>query len=471
MRIHPVRSLALLLASLLAAPALVFASGFQLVEQNGSGLGNAYAGQAAAGTDASTVYFNPAGLTALDGQQFVIALSPIGVSTRFNDSRSGRPFLPAQSPFVIPVALGGSGGNAGGWIPVPNAYLSWRATDKIWLGFGVNVPFGLKTDWDPGWEGRFHAVKSEVQTINLNPSMATRVTDWLAIGAGASYQRLDAELTQNLAYGGIAFGAAAALGPAASGGILAQLGPGGLAREGLARMRGDDWSWGWNVGVQMRLDDAGRVAASYRSRVKHEIRGEASFADAPVFATTGPLGRLGGAINERFAPGPITAAIELPDSLSLAAAYMGDRLELMADWTWTGWSSIQDLRVVREGGSELANVPLMFQDTWRLGGGASYWLRETLKLRLGVAYDVTPVQDEHRTPRLPDEDRTWVAAGFQYKLGAKSAFDLGYAHLFVKDATSNLPNQAVPTGAPAGNLVGTYPGSVNLLTVQYRISF
>jgi long-chain fatty acid transport protein len=456
---------------LVAAPAPALASGFQLVEQNGSGLGNAYAGQAAAGTDASTIYFNPAGLTALNGKQFVIALSPIGVSTRFNDSSSGRPFLPAQSPFVIPVALGGTGGNAGGWIPIPNAYASWQAADRVWIGFGVNVPFGLKTEWDPGWEGRFHAVKSEVQTINLNPSVAARVTDWLSIGAGANYQRLEAELTQNVAYGGIAFGASSPLGPAASAGILAQLGPAGLAREGLARVHGDDWSWGWNLGAQVRVADAGRVAASYRSRVKHEIQGEASFADAPVFATTGPLGRLGGAINQNFAAGPVSAAIELPDTLSLAAAYLGDRVELMADWTWTGWSSIQDLRIVRSGGSELTTVPLKFEDTWRVGGGAGYWLNDTLKLRAGVAYDVTPVQDRHRTPRLPDEDRTWVAAGFQYKLGGRSALDLGFAHLFVKDATSHLPNQTTPTGPPAGNLVGTYPGSVNLLTVQYRIAF
>jgi long-chain fatty acid transport protein len=449
-------------------PSLALASGFQLVEQNGSGLGNAYAGQAAGVANASAVFFNPAALTDLEGRQFLISVSPVGVSSQFTDSGSGRPTL---GPVAIPVPLGGGGGDAGGWIPVPNAYLSWKAASRLWLGFGVNVPFGLKTEWEADWVGRFHAVKSEVQTVNLNPTVAVKLTDWLSLGAGANYQRLEAELSQNVAYGGIAVGAASRFGAAAQAGILAQLGgPAGLTREGLGRVDGHDWSWGYNVGARARLGDSGHLGVSYRSRVEHAIEGDAVFADAPTFLTAGPLGTLGTGLNARFANGPVSAVVELPDTLSVAGAYQSGRVEILADWTRTWWSSIQELKIVRGDGSALSSVPLLFEDTWRVGVGMNYALDDDWRLRLGTAYDASPVQDAYRTPRLPDQDRIWAAAGVEFKLG-KGALDVGYAHLFVKDASSRLPNQDTADSAPAGLLAGTYPGKVDLLSVQYRISF
>jgi long-chain fatty acid transport protein len=225
------------------------------------------------------------------------------------------------------------------------------------------------------------------------------------------------------------------------------------------------------VGALLRVGDPGRVGVSYRSKVKHTIEGDAAFDNAPTFATQGPLGPLGSALNARFAPGPVKADVDLPDTFSVAAAYLGPKVEVLADWTWTGWDSIQDLTILRDDDSPLSNVPLKFEDTWRVGGGFNYRLNDTWKLRLGVAYDKAPVQDAHRTPRLPDEDRTWVATGFEARIG-KGALDVGYAHLFIKDATSDLPNQDDPrASAPAGNLVGDYAAAVNLLTVQYRISF
>ncbi len=469
----PTRSKALALVltlAVVAAPTPALASGFQLVEQNGSGLGNAYAGQAAGVMDASAIFFNPAALTGVPGKQFLISVSPIGVSTKFNDSGSTRPLL---GTLPVPVPFGSSGGNAGGWIPVPNGYVSWKAAPRVWVGLGVNAPFGLKTEWEPDWVGRFHAVRSEVQTININPTLALKPTDWLSFGVGVSYQRLKAELSQNVAYGGIAVGAASRFGPAAAAGILAQLGgPSGIAREGLADMKGTDWSWGFNAGVLAELGDSGRLGVSYRSKVKHRIDGDATFANAPAFATTGPLAALGAGLNARFAPGPVTTDVELPDTLSVAASYAGERLELLGDWTWTGWSSIQELAIFPKGGSEpRSSVPLLFEDTWRVGAGLNYKLDGRWKLRFGVAYDKTPVQDAFRTPRLPDQNRAWTATGFQYKLGARSVIDVGFAHLFVKDAKSALPNQDSSSSPPTGKLVGVYPGSVNLLAVQYRLSF
>jgi len=466
---HTLRCLVLSCLAIAALPAAVLASGFQLIEQNGSGLGYAFAGQAAGVKDASAIYFNPAALTRLDGRQFVIAVDPVGIHSKFSDTSSSRPSLPG---LALPVPAGSSGGNAGGWTPVPNGYVSWQVQSRTWLGLGVNVPFGLKTEWDGDWMGRFHAVKSDVHTINLNPTLAVKVSDRLSLGAGISYQRLEAELTQNLPYGGIAFGAAASLGgPAAAAGIMTQLGANGLAREGDCVIEGNDWSWGWNAGALLRVAEEGSLAVSYRSKVRHALEGDASFHGAPTFVTLGPLAALGAGLNSRFATGPVTASIELPDTFSAAAAYETDRLELLADWTWTGWSSIQELAVARADGSALSTVPLRFEDTWRAGAGVGYWIRDTWKIRLGVAYDKSPVQDQYRTPRLPDADRTWAAAGFQKRIGAKGALDLGYAHLFIDDASSNLPNQSAAGTPPVGTLAGSYSSKVDVFSIQYRLSF
>lgn len=470
------RSSAMVLAAAVlaaGAPARVDASGFQLIEQNGSGLGNAYAGQAAGVRDASAVFFNPAGLTRIGGRQFVISVEPVGVSTDFSDASSGAPFLPGQrASLTLPVAAGGSGGDAGGWIPIPNGYVSWQVASPLWLGLGVNAPFGLTTEWDADWLGRFHAVKSQVRTLNVNPTVAARLGEWVSIGVGANYQRLEAELTQSVAYGGIAFGSAAALGgPAAAAGIMGQLGPGGLAREGLGRVEGDSWSWGWNAGLHVRLGEAANLGVTYRSKVKHDLDGQATFEDTPAFATSGPLGPLGAGLNARFASGPVRTEIELPDTFSIAAAGEMGRFEILADWTYTGWSSIQELEVVRTDGSALSTVPLQFEDTWRAGLGLTYRLKEGRKLRVGAAYDLSPVQDEFRTPRLPDEDRVWAAAGFEWKLSEKAILDVGYAHIFVGEATSDQPNQETATSAPAGSLVGHYSANVDIVSVQFRLSF
>jgi long-chain fatty acid transport protein len=358
---------------------------------------------------------------------------------------------------------------------VPNGYLSWQLGSSVWAGVGVNAPFGLETDWEADWVGRFHATKSKVQTLNLNPTLAFKVSEVLSLGVGASYQRLDADLQQVVPYGA-SVGAAAsvppAFQPAAAAAIIAQLGgPTGLAREGAALIEGDSWAWGWNAGALVELGERGRLAVSYRSKVKHEIEGDVTFQNAPAFQEAGPFAAVFAALNARFANGPVTAEIELPETLSAAAAWENEKVELLADWTWTGWDSIPTLDIVRAGGTELSSVPLRFGSTWRVGLGANVKLNEAWTLRLGTAYDKAPVQDAYRTPRLPDERRTWAAGGFEWKLGAKASLDVGYAHLFVNEASSDLPNQDTPTSTPAGALVGTYKAKVDIAAAQLTLRF
>ena len=470
--------MAIVVISIFAAtPVPALASGFQLVEQNGSGLGNAYAGQAAGVKHAGAIYFNPAALTQVKGWSVVTSAELIGVGTTFTNSASTVPSAGALGPF--PVPLGNDGGDAGKWVPVPNAYVSGQVSDRIWVGAAFNVPFGLETNWDPAWMGRFHGTQSKVQTYNVNPTIAVKLSDSVSVGGGVSYQHLKADLGQGLAIGSLAYvgtaQAVAAFPPAvqqaALGAVVGQLGSSGRALEGSALISGDSNAWGWNAGALLKLGEEAHVAVSYRSKIKHDLTGTVTFTGAPTFALPGSLAPIGTGLNARFASGPVTTTIDLPDTLSLAAAWQKDKLELLADWTRTGWSSLPALDISREDGSALSTVDLEFQDTWRAGLGANYKVNDKWTLRLGSAYDKAPVQDEFRTPRLPDNNRVWTAAGFEWKLSQKATVDVGYAHLFIKGAPSNLPNQETATSAPVGNLVGDYSAKVDILGVQIALRF
>ncbi len=463
-----------------------WASGFQLIEQNASGLGNAYAGQAAAAENASTIFYNPAGMTRIKGKSFVVGGAYVGINTTFNNTNSRVPVLPAQPPSALPVPLGSTGGNAGAWNPVPNAYLSWQVADKVWAGVGASVPFGLKTDWSPDWMGRWNALTSDVKTININPSLAVELTDQVSIGVGASAQRLSATLSSAVPYGGIALAVPslavqsgvlpAAYLSAAQTSVLTQLGgPAGLAREGVSTVEGHDWKWGFNAGILVHpKGDKVRIGASYRSRIKHEVTGDVTFAGAPTFSTAGPLGLIGAAINARFANGPVKTTIELPDTLSVAAAVEAtDKVQLLADYTFTHWKTISALTINRSDDSPLSSVPLNFQDTFRVGLGANIKARDNVTVRLGTAYDKAPVQDLYRTPRLPDAGRIWASAGAEFKVGKSGAVDIGYTHIFIKSAVpSDLqPVATDPTSYFKGYLIGTYDAHVDIAGAQFKWTF
>lgn len=383
-----IRTLAAALAALGMTGAQ--AAGFALIEQNASGLGNAYAGQAATAQDASTIFFNPAGLTELKGAQIVGALHAI------------RPQAEYTSTAGVP-----SGGDAGGLAWVPNFYYARQLGGDLSVGVGVNSPFGLKTEYDAGWAGRAHGILSDLKTINLNPSLAWRANDRLSLGLGVNVQYIEAELTN---FVGV-----------------------------TAKVTGDDISLGWNLGLLYRLDDASRLGIGYRSKIKHKLEGS-----LVTVATT-----------------PAYAEVTLPDTVSLAYfRQLDDHWSVNADLTWTGWSVFENLTVRSLAGATLSNTPENWQVAWRVGLGASYKADDQMTWRFGVAFDETPVPDVFRTPRIPDEDRFWLALGGQYRLSGRGSVDFGYAHLFVKDAGINL--------AP---LNGSYDNAVDILSIQYTHQF
>ena len=403
-------------AALTTLSSQALASGFALVEESASGLGTSFAGAAASAEDASTIYYNPAGLSLLpSGPQISTGLAYINPSAKFSDS---------GSTAAGPRPLGGNGGEAGSGAAVPNFYFATDLVPNWKFGIGVSVPFGLKTEYDSTWIGRFQAIKSEIKSTNINPTVAYKISDTASVGFGLDYQKLQAEFTNAVNL---------------------------VAAEGFATLKADDTGVGYNLGGMFQLSPSTRLGVSYRSPIKYKLEGTASFSPGvPV-----PSGN-------------ITVDLKVPDTLSFAVSQQLDpKWTLLGDITRTGWSSVKDLTVM-EGSTTLQKTPENFKDTWRVGVGSVYKYSDAWAIKMGVAYDQTPVNDTDRTPRLPDSNRLWLSVGGQYRLSPASTLDFGYAHLFMKDASID---QANPTPPGLGRLTGTYKNSVDILGVQLAYRF
>lgn len=449
------------MASLLTATQ-ASAAGFALLEQSASRLGTAFSGTAAAADDATTVYYNPAGMLQLTQAEALVALSGIDIGSEFHNRNS-------QAATGQP--LGGDGGDAGGWNAVPSAYLVIPTSENLAFGFAFNAPFGLKLEYASDWMGRFQALDSEIKSYNLNPAVSWRVNDWLSVGAGADYQHLQAELTNAVSYtAAVGQGlqqlvAAGALSPAAVPALLAA----NTGLEGHARVRGDDSSWGYNAGVLFTFSRDTRLGLAYRSSIEYDLRGSATFTAPAVTDSTGAAiiaaaSSPGGAL----ATGPVRVALEVPDSATASLSHRMGSIELLADVAWTGWSSVRELRVVRDSGTTLSVTPEQWRDTWRYALGATYKMNDRWKLRGGVAYDETPVPDETRTARLPDGDRKWLAVGAQWMPAESTCVDFGYAHLFTDDVSMN---QDGGNASVYGLLNGQQQSSVDIVSVQLARRF
>ncbi len=397
------------------------ASAFALIEQSASGLGNSYAGAAAVAEDASIIFYNPAGMSLLPGGMQVSAgLALINLSAKFSDSGSIASTSPAPRP------LGNNGGNAGDLSAVPNVYFAMDVAPNWKVGVGVSVPFGLKTEYDPAWIGRFQAIKSDISTLNINPSVSYKLNQTVSLGFGLNYQSIDAELTKAVNLG--------------------------LSEEIADIKAKDNSGWGANLGAMFQVAPDTRLGVSYRSSIKYHLTGTATFSQ-----------------NNPVPSANASTDIKMPDSASIAVHHrLNPGWTLLADVTRTGWSKIKELKIESDTLGTLNNTPENFKNTWRVGVGAVYRYDDAWAIKMGAAYDQSPVNDTDRTPRLPDNNRLWLSFGGQYKLSKDGTLDFGYAHLFIKDATIN---QNAGSTAANGLLAGTYKGSVDVFGAQFAYRF
>ena len=427
------------------------AAGFALIEQSASGMGNAYAGAGASAEDAATIFFNPAGLTRLEGNRLSLAGHVIKPSAEFSGTSAG--------PLGTPVA-GGDGGDAGDTGLVPNLYYSHPLANGFVLGLGVNAPFGLKTEYDADWMGRYQAIESEVKTVNLNPTIAYKAAPNLSVGVGVNIQYIEATLSQAIDQTVSCVGLLQRLNPGMDvATALATCGGAGATAAGdaTAEIEGDDWSFGYNFGLLYEMAPGTRIGFAYRSKIKQELEGDATFANAHGFFTGVGV----------FVPTNVQANVTLPESASLSLYHdINDRWAILADATWTRWNRFQELRVDFASAQPDSVTIEDWDNSMRYALGVNYRHNSAWLLRAGVAFDEEPIPNaERRTPRIPGNDRTWVAIGANYRHSPALSFDVGYAHLFVDDTAINHTDQSGFT------LTGEYENTVNILSAQANWTF
>ena len=437
----------------------VFASSFALIDHSVSGMGTAYAIGSAGIDDASTIYFNPATMSRLAGSNLTGGLQIISARTEFKGSAEYNTNNAALGPAGVPVAgdpiSGRTKSDTDLIAAVPMGAISHQLNDKIWLGFTVNAPFGLETDYDDDWVGRYHAIKSELLTFNFNPTIAFKLNEHATIGFGVSALYADGELTQ-----------------ATDVGLLSTLGGGPLpwfpgavgtdTFDSTSKLTGDDWGFGYNFGFMLEPSDNTRLGLHYRSKIEITLDGESK--------TSGPF------FNEKQ---DAELTLTLPDNLSISGYHaFNSKWAIMADYTWTQWSRIKTLDIKLEDGSRsVANW--QYDDSSRYAIGTEYTHSNKWKYRAGLALDQTPVpSDSLRSPRVPDADRTWLTFGLTYSHTPNLSFDFGYAHLFVDDpklddvSDNNDPTLPFPAGLTGFHSAsGKYDAAVDILSAQVNWRF
>ncbi len=390
------------------------AAGFQLQNQTGSGNGNAFAGAAATAEDAGTVFFNPAGMTMLPaGHSFAVAGTLLDRSVKFTNTGTTNVTNPPTTS---------NGKDAGATTLIPAVYWSYAVDPSLRLGLGISPTFGNKTDYGYDFVGRNSGYYANITQTNVNPSVAYRVNDMLSLGVGINYATNETIFRQGYP----------------------------LAPNASAEIKGDDSAFGYNLGVLFRPDEATRVALTYRSELKFKLDGHLDISATP---TTDFLA---------------TARLTTPANASIALSRMLDpKTELLADISWTGWGVINNIDVVsKSSGATLASLSYNFRDTMRVGLGANYQFNDAWKIRVGTAWDQTPVKSPaDRTMTLPDSDRIWLALGAKYMIDRQNSIDIGYAHIFFTNATTN---RAVSSG---GAVIGKWDNGADLLSVQWSGTF
>lgn len=430
-------SAAVVLGTIIVTHSVVtYAAGFMLIEQGTKGLGSAFAGAAAEASDSSTIYFNPAGMTRVSGRQVASAAHVIIPSVKFSND---------GSRFGATALTGDQGGNGAVTAYVPNFYFIDDITSDVKLGLGINVPFGLTTEYDSTWQGRYQAIKSDLVTLNINPSIAYKINSNLSFGAGISAQQAKAELTSAVD-------------------LRALLSSTTQDADATAKITGSDWGYGYNFGLLYELNSATRIGAAYRSQVAHTLKGNAVFTPTNATATAIlPSIQASGSLINTTA----RAKTVMPENISIAGYHqINNEWALLADATWTRWSRFKELRVHYDSGQADSVTPEDWNDSWRYGAGINWKPNGAITYRAGLAYDATPVPNaDRRSPRVPDNTRRWIALGASYQTSKSFTFDVGYAHLFESNAPINN------TDSYGHKLIGTYSNSVNILSGQVNWTF
>lgn len=367
-------------AGLIAMASSTYAAGFMLTEQSASSLGRAYAGAGVDGSDISGVFYNPATMTLHPGTQIQAGFVAIGLDLDYkgNDGTTENGRANTQ--------------------PIPFGYISHQATDNVWVGLAMTVPFGMGTEYDDNWSLAKRGISAQVLTFDFNPNVAWKISEKVSLGAGMSVQYASADLKMKDQVG--------------------QQGNMPLTVDG--EIDADSWAWGFNVGMMWTPVDNLRFGLSYRSKVNHHAKGD---------FTVNNLRQGDRAITERTTKYDAAASLSTPAWLMATAAWdVNDLLSLYATFRWTDWSSFKDLDINYSVGTK--NVHNAWKDTYLVSLGADMRFYDWWTMRAGIGYETSAVDEaQYRTAIIPDADRLWLALGSSFKVAKDFQLDVSAAWL------------------------------------------
>jgi len=377
----------ILLALLFGAPAITIAGGFQLNLQGlkAVAMGGAFSGVA---SDATTVFFNPAGMSNLHNHNFTLGINIVDANVSI------------QTPEVANTDQ-----TSGIGTPF-HFYYSGEFTDKISLGFLVNNQFGSSSSFADDWQGRYIIQNISLKTFMFQPSISYKLHKKVSIGAG-------------FVYGKGSFSTEKAV-PLAS----------NTTDEGKARLEGSGDGVGYNIGVYsqfLTLGDEAKntkfaIGIDYRSKIAIDLsNGEATFTDIPV------------SLREKFPEETgFASKITLPSVFTVGVSVKHTvakkwSLEFAYDLNMTGWSSYDTLAFDFKNDETPDSKQIQDWDdviTHRLGFDFTYL--EKYSIRVGLYQDNTPMKNNLVSPHLPGVTQVAYTAGLGYRVSDKVSIDFSY---------------------------------------------
>ncbi len=416
-------ALAIMLAVSLCCwcPSGAWASGFALVQQGTAAMaqGNAFVAEA---SDASAVFYNPAGISQLKRAQVYQ-----GSFFNYPDREYSGGGLDSQTNHRLYRSL--------------SAYVAIPVHDRVALGFGFFSPFGMGTVWPPTWAGRYLTTYSSMKTYSLNPVISVKVLDNLSLAAGFDIMWSKVVLKRKTPV------------------VI----PGRAFPDGEVRLTGEGSGSGYNFGMLYEPLTGVKLGVSYRSQIKVNHSGGLATSLPPPLGT-GPTS-------------PGEASIVFPPSLTMGIAYNRFKpFTFEFDTTWTGWSSYDKLKVnldlpvmINGVPTTTLTTPKNWHDTWAFRFGTSYEVNDWMKLRAGYIYDLTPVPDSSFEPQVPDSNRHIFTVGQELKI---KRFTLGIAYNFIMSESRTKNNTIVTNGVPAPlQANGRYQSNIHSLGMSWAFNF
>ena len=418
----------LIAAAVTLASTQTFAAAFQLNEHSASGLGRAYAGEAAIADNAAVLSRNPAAMTTFDK----MALSVSGTYIKPDVDVAGDIYAgptklaPSSESDIAPDAF------------VPATYFIQPLNDQWAWGIGLFSNYGLSTEYSKTFAAGAGAGDTELLTFNINPNIAYRINSSFSVGAGINAVYAAAELNRYA-------------------GALSAAIPGANSDTRLAHLKGDTWGFGWNVGTLYEINENNRLALTYRSQVDLSFDGDFQGATSGNRVVDGNL------------------KLDLPAQAEFAGYHrLNQQFAVHYSVNWTDWSAFQELKATSSGCNMpgqpgvCLNKPEKFKDSTRYSLGGTWYVNPSWEARIGFAYDNTPIEPEYRSLSIPDSDRVWYSAGATYHIDKDMSVDFGMAYLDGKEVDVNEGLRSHDDGL---RWKGTSHGNALLASAQFNMKF